>query len=78
MSDITDQNNLSCQCETMNESNVLRFQAAEYLLFAGLMVIATIVFALLASRYQYVDEKEFYETEGQPLAASNNRAETSG
>lgn len=43
------------------------FQGAEYILFAGLMGIATIIFIFLARRYKYVDENEFYETENDPL-----------
>lgn len=49
------------------ESKAVANQAAEYILFAGLMGIATIIFIFLARRYQYVDENEFYETENDPL-----------
>lgn len=42
-------------------------QADEYYLFAGLIGIAAIIFILLAIRYKYVDESEFYETEGERI-----------
>lgn len=46
------------------------FQADEYFLFAGLIFAATIIFVILAVRYDYVDENEFRETENQPLAGA--------
>ena len=38
-------------------------QTDEYLLFAGLIGIATIIFMILAYRYKYVDENEFKNEE---------------
>lgn len=49
------------------EAKFVPNQADEYFLFAGLIGIAAIVFIILAIRYEYVDESEFYETENDPL-----------
>ena len=51
----------------------LFLQADEYFLFAGLIGAATIVFVILAIRYDYVDESEFYDTENDPLALDSDR-----
>lgn len=40
-------------------------QTYEYLLFAGLIGVATVIFIILAYRYKYVDESEFTKEENE-------------
>ncbi|XP_039274283.2 solute carrier family 15 member 1-like [Styela clava] len=49
------------------EAKFVPNQADEYFLFAGLIGVAAIIFIILAIRYEYVDESEFYETQDDPL-----------
>lgn len=55
------------------EAKFVPNQADEYFLFAGLIFAATIVFVILAIRYDYVDENEFRQTEDQPLAGADKQ-----
>uniref|UniRef100_H2Y7V3 Solute carrier family 15 member 2 n=1 Tax=Ciona savignyi TaxID=51511 RepID=H2Y7V3_CIOSA len=43
------------------EARLVPNQADEYFLFAGLIFAAALIFIILAIRYKYVDEREFYE-----------------
>jgi len=46
-------------------------QADEYFLFAGLIGVATTLFAVLANRYEYVDETEFTSKESNGVDATD-------
>jgi len=58
------------------ETSLIPSQANEYYLFAGLIAAAAILFMILASQYEYVDESSFHQFDDEDNSSTSSVSET--